>query len=130
MTARVLARPLIRPVGTGLRSLYWLVMAGLSGLIVWTPVVPGAFPVVVRVEDPAGAADTQSFTVAVAGDSEPRVSGHTSFRSVIPTEQMPEELRWNAATLWAGPRVHHHRADGCERARTIPPRPQTPSRRP
>ena len=42
----------------------------------------------------------------VAGDSKPRVSGHTSFRSVIPTEQMPEELRWNAATLWAGPRVH------------------------
>ena len=42
----------------------------------------------------------------VVGDSPPRVSGHTTYRSVIPTEQMPEDLRWNAATLWAGPKVH------------------------
>ena len=42
----------------------------------------------------------------VVGDSAPRVSGHTTYRSVIPTEQMPEELRWNAATLWAGPKCH------------------------
>ncbi|NAZ36664.1 3-hydroxybenzoate 6-monooxygenase [Rubellimicrobium sp. CFH 75288] len=40
------------------------------------------------------------------GDGEPRVSGHTTYRSVIPTEQMPEDLRWNAATLWAGPKCH------------------------
>jgi salicylate hydroxylase len=40
------------------------------------------------------------------GDGRPRVSGHTSWRSVIPTEAMPEALRWNAATLWAGPRCH------------------------
>lgn len=39
-------------------------------------------------------------------DGAPMVSGHTTFRSVIPTEQMPEELRWNAATLWAGPKCH------------------------
>ena len=25
---------------------------------------------------------------------------------MIPTEQMPEDLRWNAATLWAGPKCH------------------------
>src|SRR5580692_8507594 len=36
----------------------------------------------------------------VVGDGAPRVSGHTTYRSVIPTEEMPEELRWNAATLW------------------------------
>jgi len=42
----------------------------------------------------------------VAGDGQPRVSGHTTYRSVIPTEQMPEDLRWNAATLWAGPKCH------------------------
>ena len=42
----------------------------------------------------------------VAGDGPPRVSGHTTYRSVIPTEDMPEELRWNAATLWAGPKCH------------------------
>ena len=42
----------------------------------------------------------------VAGDGAPRVSGHTTYRSVIPLEQMPEDLRWNAATLWAGPKCH------------------------
>ncbi|MGW4238353.1 3-hydroxybenzoate 6-monooxygenase [Streptomyces sp. NPDC004749] len=40
------------------------------------------------------------------GDGEPRVSGHTIYRSVIPIEKVPEELRWNAVTLWAGPRWH------------------------
>jgi len=42
----------------------------------------------------------------VVGDGPPRVSGHTTYRSVIPTEHMPEHLRWNAATLWAGPKCH------------------------
>jgi len=42
----------------------------------------------------------------VLGDGAPRVSGHTTYRSVIPTEAMPEDLRWNAATLWAGPKCH------------------------
>lgn len=42
----------------------------------------------------------------VVGDGAPRVSGHTTYRSTIPTEQMPENLRWNAATLWAGPNCH------------------------
>lgn len=42
----------------------------------------------------------------MVGDGEPRISGHTTYRSVIPTEQMPEDLRWNAATLWAGPKCH------------------------
>ncbi len=42
----------------------------------------------------------------VVGDFPPRISGHTTYRSVIPTEQMPEDLRWNAATLWAGPKCH------------------------
>jgi 2-polyprenyl-6-methoxyphenol hydroxylase-like FAD-dependent oxidoreductase len=40
------------------------------------------------------------------GDGPPVVSGHTTYRSVIPFEQMPEDLRWNAATLWAGPKCH------------------------
>ena len=42
----------------------------------------------------------------LVGDGAPRVSGHTTYRSVIATEKMPQELRWNAATLWAGPRCH------------------------
>jgi len=43
---------------------------------------------------------------SVAADGPPRVSGHTTYRSVIPTGEMPEDLRWNAATLWAGPKCH------------------------
>ena len=52
----------------------------------------------------------------LVGDGEPRVSGHTTYRSVIPTEQMPEDLRWNAATLWAGPKCHivHYPLKGWE----------------
>lgn len=42
----------------------------------------------------------------LVGDGAPRVSGHTTYRSVIPVERMPEDLRWNAATLWAGPKCH------------------------
>ena len=42
----------------------------------------------------------------VVGDGAPRVTGHTTYRSVIPTERMSEDLRWNAATLWAGPKCH------------------------
>ncbi|OAN80830.1 salicylate hydroxylase [Jannaschia sp. EhC01] len=40
------------------------------------------------------------------GDGAPRVSGHTTYRSVIPRDAMPEDLRMNAATLWAGPKCH------------------------
>jgi salicylate hydroxylase len=42
----------------------------------------------------------------MVGDDPPRIAGHTTYRSVIPTEQMPEDLRWNAATLWAGAKCH------------------------
>ncbi|WP_168879875.1 3-hydroxybenzoate 6-monooxygenase [Rhizobium sp. P28RR-XV] len=42
----------------------------------------------------------------LVGDGNPRVTGHTTYRSVIPTEEMPADLRWNAATLWAGPKCH------------------------
>jgi salicylate hydroxylase len=42
----------------------------------------------------------------LVGDGRPRVSGHTTYRSVIPTHEMPKDLRWNAATLWAGPKCH------------------------
>lgn len=42
----------------------------------------------------------------LVGDGAPRVSGHTTYRSVIPYGDMPVDLRWNAATLWAGPKCH------------------------
>jgi salicylate hydroxylase len=39
-------------------------------------------------------------------DGEPRVSGHSTYRSVIPIEQMPERLRWDSMTIWVGPKLH------------------------
>ncbi|MFC8830969.1 3-hydroxybenzoate 6-monooxygenase [Streptomyces sp. NPDC057137] len=42
----------------------------------------------------------------LVGDGEPRVSGHTIYRSVIPMEQVPHELRSNDVSLWAGPKWH------------------------
>ena len=42
----------------------------------------------------------------MVGDGEPIVSGHTPYRSVIPRAVMPEALRMNAATRWAGPKCH------------------------
>ncbi|WP_256106893.1 3-hydroxybenzoate 6-monooxygenase [Streptomyces sp. ODS05-4] len=42
----------------------------------------------------------------LVGDGDPRVSGHTIYRSVIPIEKVPEDLRFNAVTLWAGPAWH------------------------
>lgn len=47
-----------------------------------------------------------SVRAQMLGDGAPRVSGHTIYRTVVPMEQVPEELRSNAVTLWAGPRWH------------------------
>ncbi|MFT5217869.1 MAG: 2-polyprenyl-6-methoxyphenol hydroxylase-like FAD-dependent oxidoreductase [Planctomycetota bacterium] len=54
------------------------------------------------------AADGLNSTIRqqLVGDGAPRVSGHSTYRSVIPTEQMPQAIRWNSATLWAGPKCH------------------------
>jgi 2-polyprenyl-6-methoxyphenol hydroxylase-like FAD-dependent oxidoreductase len=42
----------------------------------------------------------------IVGDGEPPVSGHMCYRAVLRAEDMPEELRWAAATLWAGHNTH------------------------
>lgn len=42
----------------------------------------------------------------LVGDGDPRVSGHTTFRAVIPAQDVPRSLRENVVTLWAGPRYH------------------------
>ena len=39
-------------------------------------------------------------------DGEPPVSGHLCYRAVLAVDDMPRELRWPAATLWAGPNTH------------------------
>ncbi len=43
---------------------------------------------------------------AIVGDGDPPVSGHMCYRAVLTVDQMPEDLRWPAATLWAGHNTH------------------------
>lgn len=42
----------------------------------------------------------------LVGDGDPQVSGHTTFRAVIPSQNVPQSLKENVVTLWAGPRYH------------------------
>jgi salicylate hydroxylase len=35
-----------------------------------------------------------------------RVSGHVVYRAVVPRDEMPSDLRWNAAAIWVGPDCH------------------------
>ena len=42
----------------------------------------------------------------IVGDGEPPVSGHLCYRAVLAAEDMPKDLSWPAATLWAGPNTH------------------------
>jgi 2-polyprenyl-6-methoxyphenol hydroxylase-like FAD-dependent oxidoreductase len=42
----------------------------------------------------------------LVGDGDPQVSGHTTFRAVIPAASVPAALKENVVTLWAGPRYH------------------------
>jgi salicylate hydroxylase len=39
-------------------------------------------------------------------NDQPRVSGHVVYRAVVSAEDMPEDLRWNAPVVWAGPNCH------------------------
>ena len=52
----------------------------------------------------------------LVGDGGPRVSGDVAYRALMPFDKMPEDLRWNAATLWAGPKTHivHYPLKGWE----------------
>jgi 2-polyprenyl-6-methoxyphenol hydroxylase-like FAD-dependent oxidoreductase len=40
------------------------------------------------------------------GDGKPRISGHITYRAVLPTADVPEDLRRNDMVLWAGPKCH------------------------
>ncbi len=35
-----------------------------------------------------------------------RVTGHVVYRAVVEREEFPEDLRWNAASIWVGPHCH------------------------
>jgi salicylate hydroxylase len=37
---------------------------------------------------------------------EARVSGHVVYRAVVDRADFPEDLRWNAASIWVGPNCH------------------------
>ncbi len=37
---------------------------------------------------------------------EARVSGHVVYRAVVDRRDFPEDLRWNAASIWVGPNCH------------------------
>ena len=36
----------------------------------------------------------------------PRVTGHVVYRAVVEKADFPDDLKWNAASLWAGPKCH------------------------
>jgi 2-polyprenyl-6-methoxyphenol hydroxylase-like FAD-dependent oxidoreductase len=36
----------------------------------------------------------------------PRVTGHVVYRAVIDKKDFPENLQWNAASIWVGPNCH------------------------
>jgi salicylate hydroxylase len=42
----------------------------------------------------------------IVGDGDPPVSGHMCYRAVLSIDDMPKDLRWPAATLWAAPNTH------------------------
>ncbi len=42
----------------------------------------------------------------IVGDGEPPVSGHMCYRAVLKVDEMPKDLRWAAATLWAAHNTH------------------------
>ena len=42
----------------------------------------------------------------IVGDGKPVVSGHITYRAVLPTSEVPEELRAWAMIIWAGEKTH------------------------
>jgi len=42
----------------------------------------------------------------IVGDSLPLITGHMCYRAVLDLNDVPKELRWAAATLWAGHNTH------------------------
>ncbi|ATG74572.1 3-hydroxybenzoate 6-monooxygenase [Zobellella denitrificans] len=53
-----------------------------------------------------GADGVKSVVRATYVNDPARVTGHVVYRAVVDKEDFPEELRWNAASLWAGPNCH------------------------
>ena len=53
-----------------------------------------------------GADGVKSVVRAQYVNDSPRVTGHVVYRAVVDQADFPDELKWNAASLWAGPKCH------------------------
>ena len=53
-----------------------------------------------------GADGGKSVTRAQYVNDPPRITGHVVYRAVIDKNDFPDDLKWNAASLWAGPKCH------------------------
>jgi 3-hydroxybenzoate 6-monooxygenase len=53
-----------------------------------------------------GADGIKSAVRAQFVNDSPRVSGHVVYRAVVNKEDFPEDLQWNAMSVWAGPDCH------------------------
>ncbi|MBN9427659.1 MAG: 3-hydroxybenzoate 6-monooxygenase, partial [Burkholderiales bacterium] len=53
-----------------------------------------------------GADGAKSVLRAQYVNDPPRVTGHVVYRAVVDKADFPEDLKWNAASLWAGPKCH------------------------
>ncbi len=42
----------------------------------------------------------------IVGDGKPNVSGHITYRAVLKTSDVPEDLRWQMMVIWAGEKTH------------------------
>ena len=53
-----------------------------------------------------GADGVRSVVRAQYVNDPPRVTGHVVYRAVVDKKDFPDDLKWNAASLWAGPKCH------------------------
>jgi salicylate hydroxylase len=53
-----------------------------------------------------GADGVRSVVRAQYVNDPPRVTGHVVYRSVIDAKEFPDNLKWNAASIWVGPNCH------------------------
>ncbi len=53
-----------------------------------------------------GADGVRSVVRAQYVNDPPRVTNHVVYRAVVDAKDFPEDLKWNAASLWAGPKCH------------------------
>jgi 3-hydroxybenzoate 6-monooxygenase len=53
-----------------------------------------------------GADGVRSVVRAQYVNDPPRVTGHVVYRAVVDAQDFPDELKWNAASIWVGPNCH------------------------